>query len=160
MGAHSAGRLVLALARRVLAGGAIVVPAGPAAGLRLGPRLPLTHVQGHGLVRGTLEPGVQEALRRHVGRGAVVFDVGANLGFFALLAGRLTGPSGRVVAFEPLPESAAVAREHARLNRLEQVVVHECAVGDRSGSARSCASTSGAGRISRTAGRIPGPSRS
>ena len=34
-------------------------------------------------------------------------DVGANVGYYALLASELVGPEGRVVAIEPLPESFA-----------------------------------------------------
>ena len=47
---------------------------------------------------------MQEALRRHVAPGDVVYDVGANVGFFSLLAAHL---GARVQAFEPLPETAA-----------------------------------------------------
>ncbi|MEX2219329.1 MAG: FkbM family methyltransferase [Phycisphaerales bacterium] len=35
--------------------------------------------------------------------GMTFFDVGSHFGFFSLLALRLVGPSGRVVAFEPTP---------------------------------------------------------
>jgi FkbM family methyltransferase len=117
--------------------GAVVVAAGPGKDLRLGARdLPLTHTQAYGLVRGSLEPSVQEALRRIVRPGAVVYDVGANLGFFSLLAARLAGDDGVVEAFEPVPASAAALRRNAQLNAFTSVRVHEVAVadGDRTGT--------------------------
>ncbi|WP_354702412.1 methyltransferase [Paraconexibacter sp. AEG42_29] len=116
--------------------GDVRISGGIAAGLHLfGPALPLRHVQAHGLVRGTLEPGVQEALRRHVSPGDVVCDVGANIGFFSLVLARLTGPDGRVHAFEPSPREAGACRRNAQVNGFEHVVVHQAAVGAAAGRA-------------------------
>lgn len=126
----------LPYAQRLLGGGPLVIPAGVASGCHLAPGLPITHVQGYGLVRGALEPSVQEALRRNVAPGMTVYDIGANLGFFTLVAARLAGPAGRVIAFEPVPESAEFARETARLNGLRQIRVDGRAVSDRTGRAR------------------------
>jgi FkbM family methyltransferase len=63
----------------------------------------------------------------------VVYDVGANLGFFSLLAARLAGATGRVESFEPVPIGAGATRANASLNGLSTIVVHEVAVGERSG---------------------------
>jgi hypothetical protein len=48
---------------------------------------------------------MQEAFLQFVHPGSVVFDIGANAGFHSLFCGLLVKPSGRVVAFEPNPES-------------------------------------------------------
>ena len=82
------------------------VETGPAAGiwLRLNPRT------GLDTVRGTGEPEVQDALRRHLRPGMTFYDLGANIGFFSLLAARLVGEQGRVFAFEADPEIAARLR--------------------------------------------------
>jgi FkbM family methyltransferase len=110
------------------------VAGGAGFGLRLSTEhLPVGHRQGYGLVRGVLEPGVQEALRRHVRPGAVIYDVGANIGFFSLLTARLAGPDGRVEAFEPVPTSAAAVRANAALNGLSTITVHQVAVSDHGG---------------------------
>jgi FkbM family methyltransferase len=137
----SPGRLIRRIAECLLASGSIHVRGGPAFGLRLtGRLLDLDHRQGYGLVRGVLETEVQEALRRHVGPGAVVFDVGANIGFFSLLSAKLAGREGCVVAFEPVPRNAAAVRANAALNAAT-VDVRECAVADRSGLAELCVPT-------------------
>jgi len=139
LGAHPAGRLILSTLRRVLAGGSIQVRGGAGYGLRLSTdHLPLDHVQGYGLVRGVLEPEVQEALRRHVGPGAVVFDIGANIGFFSLLSASLAGAAGRVEAFEPVPSSAAAVQANASLNHLSNIHVHSVAVAEHPGAAQLC----------------------
>lgn len=68
-------------------------------------------------------------------RGArVVLDVGAHVGFYALLAAH-ANPSARVVAFEPLPTAAARFRRNVEENRLSNVELLECALGDAPGRA-------------------------
>ena len=91
--------------------------------------------QAYGVLTGAHEPMVQEALRRAVPRGGVVFDVGANIGFTALVAARLTGPHGQVVAFEPQPDSAEAVRANAAANGFNHLHVIEAAVGAATGSA-------------------------
>ena len=78
---------------------------------------------------GSHEPMVQEGLRRSVPRGGVVFDLGANIGFMTLVAARLVGPTGAVVAFEPEPRTAAALRVNAALNGFDNVRVFEAAAG-------------------------------
>jgi FkbM family methyltransferase len=55
-------------------------------------------------------------------RNAIFVDVGANVGYYTLLAARLVGPAGRVVAFEPNPAVRARLEAHVRLNQAEAVV--------------------------------------
>jgi FkbM family methyltransferase len=59
---------------------------------------------------GYIEMGVARMMIDHVLNGDVVFDVGAHFGFFSLLAAELTGPTGQVHAFEPVPSTAALLR--------------------------------------------------
>ncbi len=74
---------------------------------------------------------------RHLPRGAVFYDIGANLGFFSLLAAHLTGlGEGRVYAFEAAPDNAEAIRANARLNHIPNVVVVNKAVAARSGRGR------------------------
>lgn len=98
----------------LLGRGEVAVVHGFASGLRFpAAALPPAHAHTRLVLLGDLEVPLQEALRRHVAPGAVVWDVGANVGFFTLLAARLVtagGASGRVLAFEPVP---AVARQVA-----------------------------------------------
>jgi FkbM family methyltransferase len=82
---------------------------------------------------GQFETGVQNAFGEFIPPGAVVYDIGAHAGFFTLIASRLTGPSGRVFAFDPNPECAASIREQIELNGLANCEVEEKAVGDEDG---------------------------
>ena len=46
-----------------------------------------------------------ERLEDWVGAGDWVIDLGANIGHYTVRLSRLVGPSGRVMAFEPVPET-------------------------------------------------------
>jgi FkbM family methyltransferase len=83
------------------------------------------------------EPPLVEFLRDTIQPGDVVLDIGAFLGVYAVLASRWAGPTGRVIAFEPTPASAAIARRHFAWNGPEGDRVHlvEAAVYDRAGRA-------------------------
>lgn len=85
-------------------------------------------------ILGSHEGEVQELLANILTPGMVYFDVGANVGFFAVIAARLLGPSGRVVCFEPLPSNARQIEYNARLNGFANVAVRCEALG---GSNRS-----------------------
>ncbi len=58
-----------------------------------------------GLRSGEYEPHLTAVFQRHCRPGMTVVDVGANLGYFSLLASKLVGPSGRVIALEPNSEN-------------------------------------------------------
>ncbi len=69
-----------------------------------------------------------------VERGDVVFDVGANQGFYTLLFSHLVGRRGQVHAFEPVAATFAVlAAQVARRPRLGNVTLNRCAVAERAG---------------------------
>jgi len=88
---------------------------------------------------GTYERFAQRIFVEHVRPGSVVYDVGANAGFFTLLSSKLAGPSGAVYAFEPMERNLRYIREHLRLNRTENVHVVSMAVSDRIGPVRFAA---------------------
>jgi FkbM family methyltransferase len=98
--------------------------------------LPLDHAHAGLIVRGTLEPPVQEALRRLLADGDVFYDVGANVGFFTLVGARLVGPTGRVVSFEPVPWCANAVRRNIELNGFDHAQIRAEAVGAADGTAR------------------------
>jgi FkbM family methyltransferase len=98
--------------------------------------LPLDHAHAGLIVRGTLEPPVQEALRRLLAEGDVFYDIGANVGFFTLVGARLVGPAGRVVAFEPVPWCASAVGRNIELNGFDHAQIRAEAVGAVDGSAR------------------------
>lgn len=130
--------LALGVFVRWLERGVLRVPQGYAGGLGFEMRyLPLSHAHIGSIAFGNLETAVQEALVRHLGPGDVFYDIGANLGFFSLLAAHLVGlGEGHVYAFEAAPDNARAIRENAELNRIRNVAVIDKAVSSRSGTGR------------------------
>ena len=64
-----------------------------------------------------------------VRRGDVVFDVGANHGYYTVLFSHLAGSSGRVHAFEPVPPTfELLAANVKRECRFDNVVLNQCAL--------------------------------
>jgi FkbM family methyltransferase len=74
-----------------------------------------------GLRSGAYEPHLTAVFERHCRPGMTVVDVGANLGYFTLLAARLVGPSGRVVALEPNSENCRLLLSSLRLSGISNV---------------------------------------
>jgi len=89
----------------------------------------------HGCWLGSYEYAKRIVFERTVREDSVVFDIGAHVGFYTLLASVLVGPRGSVFAFEPLPANLLYLKEHLRLNKIDNVTVVEAAVSDRCGTA-------------------------
>src|SRR5450432_2040644 len=89
----------------------------------------------HGCWLGHYESEVQRRLPELVRQGMVCYDIGANAGFYTLALGRLVGPTGRVLAFEPLAENAANLLHHLAINDFPQVSLVQAAVADCDGLA-------------------------
>jgi FkbM family methyltransferase len=109
----------------------VVTGAGPA-GQRYRMRLSW---QGHTeCVLGIYEPSVIRSLQKHLRAGDTCFDVGSHVGYLAILMAHLVGPAGRVVAFEPVPETFETLQENILLNHLENVSLERTAVGEQEGT--------------------------
>lgn len=85
---------------------------------------------------GINEPGKRRLFAQMISPGDVVFDIGANVGTYSLLASRLCGSDGKVFAFEPVPVNLKYLRDHVELNRLENTIVLPYAVSDSDEPAR------------------------
>jgi FkbM family methyltransferase len=118
--------------------------------LRLVPKsLPLPIFQGplrgrlwipgssnHGCWLGSYESEKQLLFAKVCEPGSAVWDVGANVGFYSLLAATLVGGRGSVIAVEPAPHNVLVLRKHLKINRVRIVQVIEKAIASSCGLAR------------------------
>ncbi len=89
----------------------------------------------HGCWLGSFESDKQTVFEMIVKPGDTVYDIGANVGFYTLLASELAGPSGCVYAFEPLPRNVEFLNQHLTLNGAKNTKVLEVAVSDTNGQA-------------------------
>jgi FkbM family methyltransferase len=69
-------------------------------------------------------------LRRWLGPGDVMVDVGAHVGLFVLYGARRVGPTGVVHAFEPVPYNFERLAANVALNGYENARLNRAAAGD------------------------------
>jgi FkbM family methyltransferase len=112
-------------------GTVVLVSNGPLVGMRFRKYLRTFSPE---FVTGDYEAPLSAALTRELRPGQTFYDVGANVGFFSLLASKITGPTGKVIAFEPHPETIRQLRAQFEVNSLANTQVVEAAVSDRVGS--------------------------
>lgn len=123
-----AGKFLRRFARAYPEGSVIPIKCGYAKGLLW--RRHHRYVNGYWV--GVYELPVQEAIVRELRPGNTFFDVGANAGFFTLVAARAVGSSGKCVAFEPLPDNAESVSEQIALNQLAHCHLVQEAVSNHS----------------------------
>jgi len=76
-------------------------------------------------------------------KGSVVYDVGAQVGWYTLLASDLVGPRGKVVAYEPLPSVLRYLKSNVEVNHCANVQIVEAAASDEDGTAEFFAKEDG-----------------
>lgn len=148
------GRLLRWYAGRFKEGSVVTIKRGANAGFKW--KRHHRYVNGYWI--GIVEPIVQKAFAEHIKPGDCVWDIGANAGFFTLLACRLVGESGHVVAFDPQPSNLESIKEQVELNELsERVTIRSEAISEELGSASFAFGGEGdpAGRLAATDERRP-----
>ncbi|HUH99999.1 MAG TPA: FkbM family methyltransferase [Nitrososphaerales archaeon] len=83
---------------------------------------------------GWLDPPVTCLMMARLRPGMAVIDVGANLGYYSLLAAKLVGASGRVLSFEPEPRNFQYLERSIRASGLGNVEALRMAVADERGT--------------------------
>jgi len=82
------------------------------------------------------EESTTNLFQKTIKKGDIVVDLGANIGYFTLLAARLVGKGGRVYAFEPEPRNYSYLLKNIQLNSYSNITAIQKAVSDRDGKAR------------------------
>lgn len=119
------GRVLRAPLRWIPPNTVVRVLSGPNRGLKW--RKGASH---NGFWLGTYEREFAEQFAAEIRLGAVVYDIGANVGYYTLMAARRVGPTGRVYAFDPIARNLEHVNDHAQLNGLaDRVRVFRYALG-------------------------------
>jgi FkbM family methyltransferase len=101
-----------------------VVQSGAAAGLRFN-----VGNSAASYLLGTCDPELQDALTKLLHAGMTFYDVGANVGFYSLIAARVVGATGNVFSFEPLPENVVSLQNNAKRNGFDHLHIFPFALG-------------------------------
>ncbi|HSS20310.1 MAG TPA: FkbM family methyltransferase [Pyrinomonadaceae bacterium] len=87
---------------------------------------------------GAFEPVESRQVRSYLKGGMTFVDVGANVGYYTLMAASLVGEAGRVISFEPSPYAFARLQETIFHNRLSTVHLVQAGLGDVAGEVELC----------------------
>jgi FkbM family methyltransferase len=104
-------------------------------------------VQGHRMWlddQDTLELATQEIyepfetalFKKEIKTGQTVLDIGANIGYYTLIAAKLVGPRGKVYAFEPDPDNFSLLKKNIESNGYTNVILANQAVSDKTKTAK------------------------
>src|SRR2546428_4961029 len=82
----------------------------------------------HIYVTGEYEPSTSRLVKGLLRPGDSFIDVGANIGYFTLLAATCVGLTGRVFAYEPVPEVYQRLQQNVALNQLMNCTAEQLAI--------------------------------
>ncbi len=90
------------------------------------------HIQRN-VYLGTYEPHDSSLVRNYLKPGMTVMDIGANIGYYSLMASQIIGPAGRVFSFEPNPELGRNLEQTIRDNHITNITFEKAGVSDQAG---------------------------
>lgn len=79
---------------------------------------------------GLYEPEVTRFITENLGKGNVFMDIGANIGYYTLIALPIVGDRGRVIAIEPNPGVFERLKKNVAINNFENVELYNFALSD------------------------------
>lgn len=82
------------------------------------------------------EPGVEKVLRENLKEGDTFVDIGAYIGYYSILARNIVGEKGKVIAFEPNPESYKILKKNFEINGYKNCIAENIAIADEEGLAK------------------------
>ncbi len=85
------------------------------------------------IVKEGWEPETTRLFRKLAKEGDIIIDIGANIGYFTLLAAKIVGDNGKVYAFEPDTTNYNILTSNIELNALRNTITVQKAVSDRNG---------------------------
>ena len=129
----------------------------------LGHRM-VVHVHDEGIARQLLIKGIYEEEETRffldwLKPGMAVLDIGANFGYFTLLAAKAVGREGRVVSFEPEPANFALLARNIELNGYTHARGYPIALSDHAGTVRLFTDAANLGNPSFSEQNVPASGR-
>ncbi|PKP57304.1 MAG: hypothetical protein CVT88_09110 [Candidatus Altiarchaeales archaeon HGW-Altiarchaeales-1] len=82
---------------------------------------------------GGYENAETELFESQINEGDVVIDIGANVGYYTLIATKLVGKNGKVYAFEPDPTNFSFLKRSVEINNYGNVICEQKAVSNENG---------------------------
>jgi len=84
----------------------------------------------------THEPLSTQLISRELKPGMVCLEMGANIGYYALLESKIIGENGKVICIEPSPQNFEYLKRNIEMEKATNVELHNFACGDNDGEIR------------------------
>jgi FkbM family methyltransferase len=84
---------------------------------------------------GDYEKEVVDVFYEYAKKSKVIYDIGANIGYYTLIAAKANKDSAKVYAFEPFPENVAALKRNIEVNNQNNVKVLDIAISNSTGMA-------------------------
>ncbi len=75
------------------------------------------------------EPITKNVIIENINDGDIFLDVGANFGYFSIIASRYVGPNGKVISFEPSSETFTILQHNT--SKLKNIEIYKTALGSK-----------------------------
>jgi FkbM family methyltransferase len=92
-------------------------------------------IVSHLLADGVYEPRTTALFKSLLKTGMVVFDIGANFGYYGLIAAQVVGSTGKVYALEPEPNNFRLISSNIKVNGFSNMIPLQVAVSNEKGRA-------------------------
>lgn len=84
-------------------------------------------------ILGTYEPNLALVIKNEVEQGKRLIDIGANAGYFSLLASKYGNKQLTHIAVEPMPENIHFLKQHIKINLADNIEIYQLAISDKIG---------------------------
>ncbi len=88
------------------------------------------------LLTGIHEPRTTNLVKRILNKGMVVIDLGANIGYYALMESSIVGNSGVVYAIEPVAKNFQMLSKSILENNFNNIKTFNTSISDKIGTAK------------------------
>ena len=82
---------------------------------------------------GPHEPMEVNWTNNHIKSGDTVLDIGANIGYYTLMLSKAVGKTGKIYSFEPEPNNFELLKKNVSINKCDNVILVNSAVGKEDG---------------------------
>ena len=90
----------------------------------------IDHIERHLRIEGDWDKPVTAVLQKVLKPGSTFLDIGANIGYFSLVASRLVGDTGTVVSVEPSLRALRKFTDNVHRNRCQNILLLSVGAGD------------------------------
>jgi|AntAceMinimDraft_17_1070374.scaffolds.fasta_scaffold05541_1 FkbM family methyltransferase len=84
---------------------------------------------------GVYEKNITNIILQNLKENNIFVDIGANIGYYSVLASKILNNKGKIISFEPVKETFNKLIQNIKLNNInEQLTAYNCALGNKTGT--------------------------